>query len=95
MRFCLLLAVTVASSLSAADTPRWYKGNTHTHSLWSDGNGFPDMIAAWYKEQGYDFLGMSDHNLLARGEKWVAEATIEKKKLAIGRKVIDKYREQF
>ena len=23
----------------------WYKGNTHTHSLWSDGNDFPEMIA--------------------------------------------------
>ena len=26
----------------------WYKGNTHTHSLWSDGNDFPEMIAKYY-----------------------------------------------
>ncbi|MDZ4289002.1 MAG: hypothetical protein U0984_13630 [Prosthecobacter sp.] len=95
MRFCLVFALAIASTLSAADAPRWYKGNTHTHSLWSDGNDFPDMIAAWYKDQGYDFLALSDHNVLARGDKWMAETAIEKKKLAIGRKVLDKYRERF
>jgi hypothetical protein len=21
--------------------PRWFKGNLHTHSLWSDGNDYP------------------------------------------------------
>jgi hypothetical protein len=30
----------------------WYKGNTHTHTLWSDGNDFPEMITDWYKEKG-------------------------------------------
>ena len=95
MRFCLALALATATALSAADTPRWYKGNTHTHSLWSDGNDFPDMISAWYKDQGYDFLGMSDHNILARGEKWVPEATIEKKKIALGPKVLQKYQERY
>jgi hypothetical protein len=49
---------------------QWYKGNTHTHTLWSDGNGFPEMAADWYKSQGYDFLVLSDHNILSRGEKW-------------------------
>lgn len=23
---------------------QWFKGNTHTHTLWSDGDGFPDMV---------------------------------------------------
>ncbi|HYF35942.1 MAG TPA: hypothetical protein VD994_11670 [Prosthecobacter sp.] len=95
MRFCLFLSLLFASSLTAADTPRWYKGNTHTHSLWSDGNDFPDMIASWYKEKGYDFLSMSDHNVLARGDKWVAESVLEKKKIALGPKVLDKYRAKF
>ena len=31
---------------SRADPPyRYWKGNIHTHSLWSDGNDFPEMIA--------------------------------------------------
>lgn len=87
-----LLAATLTVS---AEELRWFKGNTHTHSLWSDGNDFPDMISDWYRSKGYDFLAMSDHNLLARGEKWVAEETIEKKKIVLGKKVLDKYRARF
>ncbi len=94
MRFTLLPLLFLATLVSA-DEPRWFKGNTHTHSLWSDGNDFPDMISAWYKDQGYDFLAMSDHNTLNAGEKWVTETTIEKKKITLGRKVLDKYRERF
>lgn len=94
MRFPIFAALLLPSLLTAQDL-RWFKGNTHTHSLWSDGNDFPDMISAWYKEQGYDFLCMSDHNTLNTGEKWVAEATIEKKKIALGPKVLDKYRQKF
>ena len=53
-----------------SQTLRWYKGNTHTHSLWSDGNDFPEMIMDWYKSHGYDFISLSDHNILADSEKW-------------------------
>lgn len=32
------------------DTPaQWYKGNLHTHTLWSDGDDFPEMVADWYR----------------------------------------------
>ncbi len=58
------------------DTRAWLKGNTHTHSLWSDGNDFPEMIADWYKERGYNFLVLSDHNTLSRGERWMSVADI-------------------
>ncbi len=43
---------------------RWYKGNTHTHTLESDGDSPPEYVARWYKEHGYDFLVLSDHNVL-------------------------------
>ena len=49
---------------------RWYKGNTHTHTLWSVGNDFPETAADWYKKNGYHFLVLSDHNVLQRGERW-------------------------
>src|ERR1700733_12210517 len=52
--------------------PRWWKGNLHTHSLWSDGDDFPEMIADWYGRHGYHFLALSEHNVLADGQKWVA-----------------------
>jgi hypothetical protein len=40
----------------------WYKGNTHAHTLESDGDSPPEYVARWYKEHGYDFLVLSDHN---------------------------------
>lgn len=47
------------------------KGNLHTHSLWSDGDDFPEMVVDWYQQHGYDFVALSDHNQLAEGERWV------------------------
>lgn len=61
--------VTAAATDSAA--PRWFKGNLHTHSLWSDGNDYPEMIADRYKAAGYHFLAISDHNVLAEGTRWL------------------------
>lgn len=56
----------------AADNDRhWYKGNLHTHSYWSDGNDFLEMIALWYRDRGYHFLSFTDHNTLAKSERWV------------------------
>jgi hypothetical protein len=51
--------------------PTFWKGNLHTHSLWSDGDDFPEMIADWYKRNGYHFLALSDHNVLSEGERWI------------------------
>jgi len=73
----------------------WYKGNTHTHSLWSDGNDFPEMIVDWYKTQGYDFLALSDHNILSRGEKWMTVKQIETRRKVGGAGTLDHYLERF
>lgn len=67
----ILLLPMVSSAAEPASSLRWYKGNLHTHTLWSDGNDFPDMVADWYKTHGYHFLALSDHNILSKGEKWV------------------------
>ncbi len=42
---------------------RWLKGNTHTHTLESDGDSPPEVVASWYKNHGYNFLVLSDHNV--------------------------------
>ena len=34
------------------DAPRWFRGNTHTHSLNSDGDSTPEDVARWYREHG-------------------------------------------
>ena len=72
-RFILLVLLLGSLSTKAQendDSLRWFKGNTHTHSYWSDGDDFPEMIMDWYKTHGYDFICLSDHNTLAQGEKW-------------------------
>lgn len=54
---------SAATQPSAAAT-RWYKGNTHTHTLNSDGDSTPDDVVRWYREHGYQFLVLTDHNFL-------------------------------
>ncbi len=44
--------------------PRWYKGNTHTHTLNSDGDSHPDDVVKWYRAHGYHFVVLTDHNVL-------------------------------
>jgi hypothetical protein len=48
----------------------WYKGNLHTHTYWSDGDAFPEMVLDWYKSNGYQFVALSEHNIIANVEKW-------------------------
>jgi len=42
----------------------WLKGNIHSHSTVSDGLFTPSELVRGYMEQGYDFLSMTDHNIL-------------------------------
>ena len=42
----------------------WYKGQLHTHTLNSDGDSTPDDVARWYREHGYNFVVITDHNYL-------------------------------
>ncbi len=74
------------------ETRHWFKGNLHTHSLWSDGNDFPEVISRWYKDQGYDFLAISDHNRLQEGERWMKVDDVVRRG---GRTGLKRYREQF
>ena len=53
-----------AAQIGSGGSGRWYKGNTHTHTLNSDGDSTPDDVAKWYREHGYQFLVLSDHNVL-------------------------------
>lgn len=82
---CLLIILTASYSASAAEpldlaansNLQWRRGNMHTHSLWSDGDNYPELIAQWYQEQGYQFLVFTDHNTLLDKERWI---DIEKNK---------------
>ena len=89
-KFLLTAAFALAASTLTAEDARWWKGNLHTHSLWSDGDDYPEMIADWYRGNGYHFLGISDHNVLAEGERW-----IHREKNAGGQRAFDKYLKRF
>ena len=68
-----LAAVTVRSqgpapaAAPASTVPmRWYKGNTHTHTINQGGDSTPDEVVRWYREHGYQFVVITDHNLLTK-----------------------------
>ncbi len=73
----------------AADA-KWWRGNLHTHTLWSDGDDYPEMVAQWYKDNGYDFLVLSDHNIFQSGQTW---SDIDKNRG--GRAAFDRYLKFF
>jgi len=90
----LVFTIGAAWDAEAGSAPglAWYKGNTHCHSFWSDGDDFPEMVADWYEQHGYQFLALSDHNILMRGEKWRDAGG---KKRPISEAVIEKCRKRF
>jgi hypothetical protein len=50
--------------LERLDVTVFQRGNVHTHSTESDGNRPPRDVYRWYRDHGYNFLGLSDHNTL-------------------------------
>ncbi len=58
----LLLLICVTTFAPAQAEPRWWKGNTHMHTLNSDGDSAPVDAVRWYREHGYHFVVMTDHN---------------------------------
>ena len=84
------------SLLSSAGFPqsnlRWYKGNTHTHTLNSDGDSTPDYVVKWYREHGYNFLVLTDHNFLTKVDALNALHGADKQFLVIkGEEVTDRF----
>ncbi len=100
--FQLIVVLTLASgvlsdAVSAAEPANqpktsWWKGNIHTHSLWSDGDDFPEMIADWYRSRDYHFLALSDHNVLSEGIRWMAHDAIVERG---GDDALEKYIQRF
>lgn len=64
----VLAGIAVESALGQTPTPspvaKWFKGNTHTHTLNSDGDSTPDDVGKWYRENGYSFLFVTDHEYI-------------------------------
>ena len=88
----LVLAGAVLAQIEVDPAPRWFKGNLHTHTLWSDGDDFPEIIAEWYRDHGYHFLALSDHNVLSNSDRWMAGAAVNRRAGVDG---VGKYRKRF
>jgi hypothetical protein len=48
----------------------WYKGNLHTHTTNSDGDTPPADVVRWYRDHGYNFLSITDHNFITPVEEF-------------------------
>ena len=88
--FSLLIGLLCTCGPLHAQPTTWWKGNLHTHTLWSDGDDYPEMVVEWYKTNGYHFLVLSDHNITQEGEKWTPITTNPATVAAL-----DKYLERF
>ncbi len=87
---CLALAACEPPAAEEEARATWWKGNLHTHSLWSDGDHYPEIIVDRYKDQGYHFLALSDHNTLSEGERW-----IDTTRNNSGARAFDEYLDRF
>lgn len=88
-----ILAIGAGSAASSqTNNLRWYKGNTHTHTLNSDGDSTPDDVVRWYRENGYNFLVLTDHNHLTKVDALNALHGADKQFLIIkGEEVTDRF----
>jgi hypothetical protein len=59
------------------DVSTFQKGNIHTHTTVSDGDRAPEHVYAWYRDHGYNFLAVTDHNHLTEPSRGSA---LERKK---------------
>ncbi len=60
----IFLQAPSPSSQAPVPQATWFKGNLHTHTLNSDGDSTPDDVVRWYREHGYNFVTLTDHNFL-------------------------------
>ena len=76
---------------------RWYKGNMHCHTYWSDGRAFPDQAIRSYRDAGYDFCAVTDHNRMGENRDFwrKVEPTEGGWPPLVCRKNFDIYRKEF
>ncbi len=74
----LLGIILAVQPTYAAEGSTWFRGQLHTHTYWSDGRGFPEQVADIYKQRGYQFLAVTDHNRFAEDKaQWRVVAAEE------------------
>ena len=87
-----LLAVSIFAATPRSQAASWFKGNLHTHTLNSDGDSTPDDVVRWYREHGYNFVALTDHNYLTSVDGLNALHGADDKFLVIkGEEVTDRF----
>jgi len=64
VRRCARLLLWATLAVPWIANAAWYRGNTHAHTINSDGDAAPDTVARWYREHGYQFLFITDHEYI-------------------------------
>jgi hypothetical protein len=59
-----LVAMLPLALPALAQEPRWFKGQTHAHTVNSDGDELPRAVARWYQDHEYNFLVITDHGYI-------------------------------
>lgn len=54
---------------------RFVRGNLHAHTTRSDGDTSPADVARWYRDHGYGFLALTDHNVRTDPDELAAMVT--------------------
>ena len=69
MSVLILIPCAASAQTTQAVRSRWFKGNTHAHTLQSDGDSTPEEVTKWYRENGYNFLFITDHETITPVEE--------------------------
>jgi hypothetical protein len=74
--FAVMFVSARSTTVQAQETKqaplRWYKGNTHVHTvLCGHADSTPAAVTQWYHDRGYNFLCLSEHN------QYIDPATVE------------------
>jgi hypothetical protein len=64
----IVIMLCLLPACPASQSAEWYKGNTHTHTINSGGDSTPDEVARWYRENGYNFVVITDHQRVTNVE---------------------------
>lgn len=91
----ILITALLISPTCRKKEQHFFKGNTHAHSLWSDGNDFPEMVIDYYHRNDYDFAVVSDHNTLSEGRKWMSLDEINARQVGNQASAIEKCEARF
>lgn len=87
----LLFILLIVLSAAAQPKTRWFRGNLHTHTLNSDGDAAPDDVVKWYRENGYNFVVITDHEYITKVDILNQLYAVDQKFLVIqGQEVTDR-----